>query len=207
MINTGKPVFLQIGDESQDRVLHAGKVLGVADNTYTCEIARKEEISCQEGDAASVYFENDRTFVRQSARICSIAEAESRLEITLETTSDPIFCEIRRCHRVSTVILDITVTVADEKDCPLLDISATGMCAITTSRHKVGAIVPVVLSYDGRKYTGKAMVRSDRELGEGRFRQGFHCVEDHRCRGNLQQGTQKVSASVRRLLISRMSLT
>ncbi len=206
MIDVEKPVFLQISDESKDRVLHAGKVIGVEDNTYTCELARKEEISCQEGQAVFIYFEDHRTFMQQSARICSIAEAGSKLEITLETTSDPVSSETRQSYRVSTVILNITVAVAGEKDCPLLDISATGMAAITTSRHKLGAELPVVLSYDERKYTGKAIVRSDRELGTGRFRHGFHCVEDRRCRGNLQRGLGQVSASVQRLLIRRMSV-
>ena len=44
MIDAEKPVFLQISDESQDRVLHAGKVIGVENNTYTCELSRKEEM-------------------------------------------------------------------------------------------------------------------------------------------------------------------
>ena len=207
MLGADKPVLLQVSDESENRALHPGKIIGVEDNTYTCEFDRDENLSCEEDEAAFIYFEDARTFMQQSVRICSIAEAESKLEITLETTSDPVSAESRECYRVSTVTLGLTVAVAGEEICPLLDVSASGMSATTATPLKLADEIRVTLSYDGRAYTGEVIVQNIRELGPGRFRHGFHCVEDRRCGGNLQQGLQVVSATVQRLLIKRMART
>ena len=204
MLDPVKPVFLQVTDDSEERVLHPAKIIGVEDNTYICELDRKEELSCKEDVAAFIYFEDARTFMQQSVRICSVTEAESKLEITIETTSDPVSAECRECYRVSAVMLDLTVTVADEEDCPLLDVSASGMSATTTTPLKLGNEIPVRLSYGGREYAGEVIVQSACERDTGRIRHGFHCVEDRRCGGDLQQGLQVVSASVQRLLIKGM---
>lgn len=205
MLDTNKPLFLQVNNESENRVLHPGRIIGVDDNTYTCEFDQEAELSCEEDEIAFIYFEDGRTFMKQSARICSITEAESKFEITLETTSDPVSAESRVCYRVSTVMLDLTVSVADEEDCPLLDISASGMSVTITSPLKLGDEIPATLSYHGREYTGQVIVQSVCELGTGRVRYGFHCVQNRRRGGNLAQGLEVVSASVQRLLIKRMA--
>lgn len=205
MPDADKPLFLQISDESDERVLHPGKIVGLDGDKHTCEFDREEELTCEENEAVFIYFEDGRTFMQQRALICSISKAESRIEITLETTSDPVCAESRECYRVSTVLLGLTVAVAAERDCPLVDVSATGMSATTTSPHKLGDELPATLSYDGREYTGKVIVRSVHESGGGRLRHGFHCVQNSRCGGNLQQGLQAVSVSVQRLLIKRLA--
>jgi len=199
-----KPVFLQVTDDSEERVLHPviiSKIIGDEGYTYICELDRKEELSCEEDVAAFIYFEGARTFMQQSIRICSVTEAESKVEITIKTTSDPVSADCRECYRVSTVMLDLTVTVADEEDCPLLDVSASGMSATTTTPLKRGNEIPVRLSYGGQEYAGEVIVQNACERDTGRIRHGFHCVEDRRCGGDLQKGLQVVSTAVQRLLI------
>ena len=208
MLDVDTPLlFLQVDEESENRMLHPGKIVGVGDHTYTCEFDPEEVPSCEEGGAAFIYFEGGRTFMQQTARICSVAEAESKLLITLETTSAPVSAESRECYRVSTIMLGLTVSVADEEDCPLIDVSVSGMSATTASSHQLGDEVAVTLSYDGREYTGKVTVHSVRGPDGGRIRYGFHCVENRRSGGTLQQGLQAVSTSVQRLLIKRMART
>lgn len=204
MLEVGKPVFLQVTDDSEERVLHPWEIIGVNDDTYICELDLKEELSLEEDVAALIYFEDARKFMQQCVRICSITEAESKLKITIETTSDPVSVESRECYRISTLMLDLTVTVADEENCPLLDVSASGMSATTTIPLKLGNEIPVKLSYDGREFSGTVIVQSACELDTGCIRHGFQCVEDRRCSGDLQQGLQVVSASVQRMLIKTM---
>ena len=205
MLEADKPVFLRVSDESKNRVLHPGKIIGVEDNTYNGEFDWEEELSCEKDEAVFIYFEDARKFMQQSARICSIAEVESKFEITLETTGSPVSAESRECYRVSTVLLGLTVSVADDRDCPLLDISATGMSATTTSPLRMGDEIAAMLSFDGREYSGSVIVQSVGELRGGRIRHGFLSVTDRRCGGNLQQGLQATSASVQRLLIKRLA--
>lgn len=205
MLNVDSAVFVQVGDGSKRRVLHPGRVIGVEDEILTCEFDRKEDLSCEKDEAVFIYFEKNRTFMQQHARICSITETESKLEITLETTSDPVSADNRACYRVSTVMLDLTVAVADEEDCPLVDVSASGLSAVVSTPLKLGDEKTVRITHDGREYAGDVIVQSVRELGTGRIRHGLHCVPNRRCGGNLQQGLQVVSASTQRLLIKRMA--
>lgn len=206
MFDTDKPLFLQVDAGSKNPVLHPGKIIGVEDNTYTWEFNPEEVLSCEENQAVLMYFyfEDGRAFMQQSARICSITKAESKLQITVKTMSAPATAESRECYRVSTVMLGLTITIADEKDCPLHDVSASGMSASTPSSLRLGDEVPVALCYDGREYTGHVTVQTVGDLGRGRIRYGFRCVQDRRCGGTLQQGLQVVNASVQRLLIKHM---
>ena len=205
MLDIAKPVFLQPTDDSKERVLHPGQIISAEDYTYICEFDRKEEMSWEEDVAAFIYFQDARTFMQQSVHICSVTEAESKLTITIKTTSAPVLADCRECYRVSTVMLGLTVTVADEEDCPLLDVSASGMSATTITPLKLGNEIPVRLSYGGREYAGKVIVQSAYERDGGHIRHGFSCLEDRRCGGDLQQGLQVVSASVQRLLIKDMA--
>ena len=74
----------------------------------------------------------------------------------------------------------------------------------TDLAEELGDEVPVALCYDGREYTGHVTVQTVGDLGRGRIRYGFRCVQDRRCGGTLQQGLQVVNASVQRLLIKHM---
>lgn len=205
MFDADKPLFLQVNTDSKHQVLHPGKIIAVDDDTYTWEFPPEEVLSCEEDQTAFMYFylEDDRTFMQQTARICSITTVASKRQITLETTSPPISAENRECYRVSTAMLGLTVAVADEKDCPLHDVSASGMSATTTLPLKLGDEVPLTLSYDGQEYTGQVIVHSVRDLGGGQIRHGFRCVQNRRFGGTLRQGLQAISVSVQRLHINR----
>ncbi len=205
MLDTDRPFLLQISDESEDRVLHAGRIIHVQDNLYTGELDEGEEPSLRENESAFIYWEESRTFMQQAARISSIVEDGSKLTICFETMGDPVSAESRECYRVSTLRLGLTVAVGDEDDCPLLDASASGILVTTRSCLKLGDEVPVSLRYEGRQFSGKVIVQSVRDLGTGRIRHGLYAVHDRRSGGNLQQGLQLVSASVQRLLIKRMA--
>ena len=141
----------------------------------------------------------------ESASICAITETESKIEITREKTSRPVYAASRECFRVSTVLLGLTVAVAGEEGCPLLNVSASGLSVTTTASFKLGDEILVTLSYDGQEYTGNVIVQSARELDTGQVRYGFHSVKDHHHGGSLQRGLGVVSASVQRLLITRMA--
>jgi len=207
MLDLVKPVFLQLTNDSDERVLHPckiSKIIDVKDDTYVCEFAQEEELLLEEDMAALIYFEDARKFMQQCVRICTVTKAESVFRITIETTSNPVSVESRECYRVSTVMLELTVTVATEEDCPLLDVSASGMSVTTTTPLKLGIQIPVKLSYGGREYAGEVIVQSTCEGDTGRIRHGFHCIEDPSRGGDLQQGLQLVSASIQRQLIKSM---
>lgn len=87
----------------------------------------------------------------------------------------------------------------------MLDVSASGLSAVIPTPLRLGREETVRITYGEQEYTGKVIVQSARELGEGRIRHGFHCVQTPRRSGDLHQGLQVISTSAQRMLIKRMA--
>lgn len=229
MVAIGNAIFLQLPGSSERPVLHPGKVLGL--HRETCTVAvEAEDLRIAEGQDVLVYFEKDREFLKQAARIDSAEPgcpddddesctgtrsardmiddvAASGLIVVFTVMGEPVSAERRETYRVSTVMMNLTTSFGKEAACPILDVSATGFALISTVRYELANMTDATITVDDKTYTGKVSVQSVRDLGRGRFRYGLHGIDEDRSTGALSKGLHRMSVKAQREQLRRLSGT
>jgi hypothetical protein len=203
VIGIGDGLYVQIPDESEQRLLYPAKIVGVRGNVYTAEV-EEEDLALEDGKQIIIYYENRREFVQQVARIDTVIRTELKAVLGFETTSKPVSAERRQCYRISTVISNLTAKLDSEDACPLLNISATGFSVIAAGGYRLGSVVQATLRYDDQEYTGDVCIVSMRELNKGRIRYGLYGLDDKKHGGNIQKGLQHMSTAVQRQQLRRL---
>lgn len=214
MVGIGTGCFLQLPGDSRSRVLHPALVVGLANEVYTVE-SENNGLSVEPETDVLLYFDKNRAFMQQSARIEAVDtvdvdaegsdEGEPRLQISFRTTGTPVSAESRQHYRVSTVIIGYQADLNVEKACRVLDLSRTGLSVVSQEGYKVGNVVEVSIVEDGRTYTGNVCVQSTRDLGREQTRYGLHCVSDKAAPGSLAEGLQRASMRIQREQLRRLA--
>ena len=173
MLGADKNLFLSIPDESVVRSLHPGTVVSVEHDIYTAEL-EEEDVPLEEGQEVFIYYEINRAFMKQLARIEAVTQGDPTTSISFATCGDPVSAEDRDCYRVPTAFKELTVTVGPEESCKLLDVSETGFAVIASERYSIGKVVEATFRFQNEVFTGRACLQSMKKLGEGRIRYGFY---------------------------------
>ncbi len=200
----GTGCFVQVPDDSSQRILHSAVVHGFANNTYTAELQEDAALPESEQDIF-VYYESSGKFARQPARIVLIVDTPSGRRFTFQFTGDAVSGETRQCYRVSTIMAAVIATFGGEENCPVVDVSATGFAVIAAEQYKTTDIVEATIRFEGETFSGRCRVESARELIAGRFRYGLHCVDGKSTDETLSKGLQQISAAVQRQHLRRLS--
>ncbi len=206
MLGMDKELFVQISGESDRRILHPAKVVGVTDGVFTAE-PEETDLELCDGQEVLVYYNVRRDFVKQAARVSGELQTEPRVMFSFETLGDTISADGRECYRVSTVISDLTAELGTETECKLLDISTTGFAVESTQSFNVAGIVDAAISHDGERFAGPVCIQSVRELRRGGIRYGVSCAEDRSSQSNLLEGVRRVSTAVQREQLQRLAAT
>lgn len=198
MFGTGSLVFVQFSERGMLRAA----VLEHTDNTITAEFT--EQIRPVVGSAVQLFWHADesvkRNFMRASARVQAYLRADPNAVIRFLVTSESEPTEFRQGFRVSVAGAGLTIDIDDEKECPLLDVSALGFGVTASSIFEIGTILQATCNDKGVKFTGKAVVRSIYKRDDGRFRYGCEALEREH---DLQRGLQKISTTVQREQLRR----
>ena len=205
MLNTvpGTGFYLQIPDESEERILYPATVQEWNENIYTAgwqKVYNAPEI----GQEVLIYYKIEREFVKQGARIKMVSKTDSTTAFRFELTGDPVSAERRQCYRVSTVMAEVSATFGAEENCPVLDVSATGFAVVASRRYWTATVVDATVHYAGFAFSGKGRIESVRDLEPGRIRFGVYCISDKETGGTLRAGLQEISASVQRQHLRRL---
>ena len=173
MLNTTPDTgfFVQIPDESGERILYTAVVQGFVKSTYTADL-HEDATPLESGQDILVYYESSGKFMRQSARIVRVVDTPSGRTFSFQFAGDSVSGEGRRCYRVSTVMALVTATLEDEENCTVVDVSATGFAVIATEQYMATDIIDVTIRFEGATFNGRGRIESARELGAGRIRYG-----------------------------------
>jgi hypothetical protein len=200
----GTGCFVQIANESSQRILHSALVEECTDNTYTAEL-QEEAAQLKSGQDIFIYYELRNEFTRQPARIHIIANTPSGRTFTFQFTGDAVSAESRQVYRVSTVMAAVTATFGGEENCPVVDVSATGFAVIAARQYKATDIVTATVRFESEMFSGQGRIESIRELEVDRFRYGLHCVDGKSTNETLRKGLQQISATVQRQHLRRLA--
>ena len=202
MLASDTKVFLNLPRGSRKHILHPATVKEPGEHGHTAEL-QEPDVALEAGQHIFVYYELERKFVKQAARIDAVMQTDPTLVVGFQITGEIASAESREWYRVSTRIASLTMDFGDEAGCPLLDVSSVGLAVEATERYEIGHVVPATLRYEGRQYRGQARIQSIRELGGDRYRYGVHSIEDRASGGDLRKGQQLISAALEREQLRR----
>ncbi len=204
MFRIGDEFFVHFAKESRKRVLHAAKIVGMEDGSFTAEF-EESDLAAQTDQNLVLFYDVKRKFVQQPALVLSVEESEPKLVITMKTTGEMASAEGREYYRVSTVLSDLTIDIEGEGACDLMDVSATGLAIASNDTHGIGQLLSLSLDLEGCMHKGRACVQSIQELHDGRTRYGLLCIAEETSKESLRQGLCKLSMMVQRQQLQRLS--
>jgi hypothetical protein len=189
---SGDRVLLRVPDPECDHFFHIGEVVDADGPRFT---ARFEggNLSVAGGETVNIHFRAAGTFLRQTARVHAVSHgAEPAVVLELEAHGTPEEAEERRRPRVCTIDSELIAMCEDESECPVLDVSDTGLAVMASRPHAVGDILTIRLRHGGEEFTGRARVRSTREVWEGRYRYGLYCIFETAEPDSLARGLREI---------------
>ena len=177
MITAQTPVYLLVPNESNERVLHPGRVLDSSAGDAVL-IGFEQAVAPPAGSDVNVFFEHRGKFYQQTGTITAAStppDARSGIaqSIAFRCVGDPVSAESRGSYRVSLLNLDVTARVENDRKCPLVAVSPEGLGLITKKGHRLGTAVKVTLDYGGEHLEGLARVQTVRPQKDGTFRCGL----------------------------------
>jgi hypothetical protein len=205
MLSTGLDIFVQDPQKTAARELLPAKVTGVNNNVYTIEL-KKSDVALEAGGELLLFYDHDRKFVQQSARVETVESTIPSLVAAIVLVGEPVSAESRESSRVSLALAGLTAKFGTEESCQLNDVSITGFSLTALQRYKIGEHVPATLEFEGQSFSGASCIQSVRELGDGRIRYGVHCVNDEKFGGfELQRGLRHIASTIQRQQMRRLS--
>ena len=203
MLQTESVIFFNIPDVSEERVLHRAKIMTVDENHYTAEL-EEEGLDLKEEMGLFIYFKTDRQFMRQAARIGSVTAGESHNLVEFETVGEPFSAESRQALRISSVGADLKATFGAEKNCEVVDVSATGFALYATEEHAIDSQVEATLYFEGETFKGFVNIMAVVKH-KGRIRYGVRCSEDPKSGASLKNGLGRITMAIQRKQLARLS--
>lgn len=197
-------VFIEEMSDSGQRVLHPAELLSSTDGVYSMKL-QTDKPAEEPGEAITVYYQKGRSFLKQWARIESWDASGGFAEIQATLLGEPCSAEQREDYRVSAVMADLCVDLADETGCKLMDVSAVGCSAIATGTYTVGQLVPLTIYNKGEPIVGEAIVRGVKQLDDGRTRYGLACLLDRDSESKFKKALRDITMMIQRSQLQRLS--
>ena len=201
MLKPDTEAFLQLPSHGSSRVLYPGRILAVSPDLYS-GVFQVHDHEIEEGMDLHVCYELRRGFTQQSVRLQSARVDNDRLRVELEIIGDPISADGRQCFRVCAIGADLTCTFGTERDCEVVDVSATGFSVYAESSHEIGGRIDVVIHHDGEDFPGSVVIQSIREKPRTEIRYGVHCAPEALV---LERALPRINLAVQRQQLRRLS--
>ena len=204
MFSKESELFFQFPSETAKRILHSVVITDISEDTIT---ARFEEpgLVPTPGQNVLIYFDDGREFRQQSARVTAVRQSEPMAVFAFQTTGQPASAEGREYYRARTIALDLFCDFDGEKRCSVHDVSATGLCVVASSMHRIGDSVPISFEYDSIVAQGSVCVQSIRELHSGRFRYGLHSIGTDEQARAFREALGTISVAIQLSELKRIS--
>ena len=198
MLTLEKSLFFAVPEKGRERVLHPATIVSINDDIHTATLERGD-LSLEEEQEVLVYYEIERQFLMQPARIEAVTMGDPNPSIGFVLCGDPVSADQRECYRVPTAFKMLTAAIGPEASCPLVDVSETGFAAIASKTYAIGSQVDVTLRFESKEFTGRAVVASIDAVAEGEGRRyGFYCAGKLSKSDILARGLRAISLAVQR---------
>ena len=203
-LKEGNRVFLRFDSPSRGRLLQSGIVREVQDGGWTLAFESRPRV-VETGEEKLVYYDRGRKFVQQLVLVEAQSSDGPPFVLTLKSIGDAVPAEARQEDRVSTIGTDLTVTLEDEDDCLIHDVSLSGLAVIATRKYPVGRCVEIAILFGDEEYVGQVEIRCVTALDGGKIRYGLLGVFDTAEGRNLQNGLTRITLDIQQQRLKRIS--
>jgi len=207
MITAQTPVYLLVPNESNERVLHPGRVLDLPEQNAVL-IGFERAIAPPVGSDVNLFFENRGKFLQQSGTIVAANASEAAADIVqsivFRCVGEPVSADSRGSFRVNVAELDMTARVENDRKCRVVDVSPEGLGLIAKKSHRLGTAVRVTLAFEDQQLEGMARVQTVRPMPDGSFRCGLlvPSTEDQ-----MRSSLRKITALAQRRQLRALRLS
>ena len=200
----GSRVFLRFDSPSRGRVLEPGTVDEMRENNWTLSFESRPH-AVENGEKKLIYHGGARDFFEQQVIVKEQSSDGPRFVLTIEPIEEAISVATREEIRVSTVEAGLTATLEEEADCPVCDVSFSGLAVVSTWRYHVGQCLEIALRYGDDEYVGQVEVQGVHAIDAGKTRYGLLGVFDTPEGRNLQNGLTRMTLGIQQQNLKRTS--
>lgn len=201
MLSIATTMYLMIPSESNERVLHLGKVLECSPTDFSAEF--EEPIAPEVGAELIAFAEMRGKFFQQGAVVIETKVPGTKPVILLSRVGDVVNAEQRQMFRVSVVTTDMEARIGNEKHCKVVDLSAEGFGAVAETELSLGSLVNVAVAYEGQTaFSTTARVQTVKLRHDGKFRYGFLAPDKNSI---ARKAMQQLSSTIQRMQLRRLS--
>lgn len=205
MIKTGNDILFQ-EPTCDTRRLRRSVVVDASSDTFSIQFVA-EPFAFEQDQEVLMYFNGNREFMQQIARVIEIAvpeeDASDPITFTLEPVGDAISAESRQNYRVSTISADLEAQVGEEANLQVQDLSSTGFAVLASTEYQIGQTMEVAIQHEETQCHGIASVQSIREFGPGRIRYGLRAIDEDPHTSEFLEVLQRISLAVQREQLQR----
>ena len=194
MPSIGAPIFIIVPDESNEPVLHPGKVLESDADTTVAELDQMQVLPL--GFSVYAYTEIGGKFYRQKAIVKEVGRAKPNPVMTFERVGPRVSAEKRNSYRIRISRVALTARIGEEKRCSVTDISPEGFAAICSRAWDFGSWVPIHIEYEAQALEGSARMQSISRLPDGKYRCGFLIPERN---VRMRRSLERIASMIQRL--------
>lgn len=201
MLAVGKPMYLMVPSDFNERVLHLGKVLECTQLDFVAEF--QEAIAPTTGSELLSFAEVNGKFFQQGAYVIDVKQPGPKPVILMGRDGEMVSAEQRQAFRVSVASVDMDARLGNERHCRVLDLSAEGFGAIAESEFSLGSLIHVAVTYEGQTaFSTTARVQTARKRPDGKYRYGFLAPDK---KSIARKAMQQLSTTIQRLQLRRLA--
>jgi hypothetical protein len=200
MLYPGHPMFLFVPNAGNERILYPGTVIESDRENFTAEF--EKIVPLASGIDVNAYGEIRGKFHQQGAIVAEVRQVEPNSVVAFARVGEPVSAENRQMYRVCVVNSGITVRLANQNNCNVVDISPAGFAAVAPGDFKMGWLVEICLDYEGKTVAAMARVQTIKERPDGKYRYGFLVPQNNTA---ARRVLEAVSSSIQRLQLRRFA--
>ena len=194
-LKEGSRIFLRFDSPSRGRVLQPGVASEIRDRDWRLSFEFRHQ-AVETGEEKLIYYNKARSFVKQPVLIEALSSDGPPFVLTVKTIGDAVSVGTREEDRVSTLGIGLTAMIEDEVDCPVQDISLSGLAALSARRHHIGRCLEIAIRYGNEEYVGEVEVQCAHPIDAGKTRYGLLGVFDTAEGRNLQNGLTRMTLEI-----------
>jgi hypothetical protein len=196
-MNPGSTILLHLPPSAGVERRNATAVESNADG-FIVSISADAAINAPVGSTLVAYYHDRNRFMKQPGEVMAVRLADGQQVIACKWTGENASAELRQTFRVRVGHMGMIAKVDAEKKCAVLDVSASGLAIIAKASYKVGELVRITFTHEGRELIGMARIQGRRQAEEGAYRYGLHIPEK---KSEMRSVLERLSANIQRAQI------
>jgi hypothetical protein len=202
----GARAFLRFDSPSRGRILEPGVVEEIGDDSWRIVFAARHH-AVETGEEKQIYYHRAGDFFEQPVRVENQSEAGPPYVLTARPIGEAISANSRREERVNTSDLGLAATVSQESQCPVQDLSLSGLAILSRSAHHIGKGLEIAVIYRGEEIAGEMEVQGVATHDDGRTRYGLLGVFDTAEGRALKNGLTRMTLEIQNQRLQERSGT